>query len=272
MHGLGNDFAVFDARKQTLTLAPAAARSLADRRRGIGCDQIIVIGEGRDGADAVMRIVNADSSEVETCGNAARCVATLLMAESGRDDVTLATLAGPLACRRTEGGLIAVDMGKPRLGWSEIPLAHPVADTTRFELDDAAGPHMIAAAVSMGNPHCVLFVDDAETADIAGIGSRLEIHPMFPRRTNVEFVSVAGANRLRMRVWERGAGITMACGSGACASFVAAHRRGLVGPRAAVMLDGGTLELSFTATGGVTMTGPAALTFRGEIDLDGFGA
>ncbi len=270
MHGLGNDFAVFDARKQTLMLTPAVARALADRRRGIGCDQIIVIGDGANGCTATMRIVNADGSEVETCGNAARCVARLLLEETGKDTVTLFTLGGKLSCRAAEDGLIAVDMGAPVLDWQTIPLAEAV-DTDRFTFD-LAGTPIEASAVSLGNPHCVLFVDDAETADVAGLGSQIETHPLFPKRTNVEFVAVTGKDALRMRVWERGAGITLACGSGACASFVAARRRGLVGDACDMTLDGGALRLSTTEAGHVLMTGPAALVYSGEIDLTEFSA
>jgi diaminopimelate epimerase len=269
MHGLGNDFAVFDARKQTLTLTRATARLVADRRVGIGCDQIVVIGEGRGGTDAVMRILNADGGEVETCGNAARCVAKLLMAESGKRAIALHTLGGVLRCFAAEGGLYAVDMGVPVVAWEKIPLSCPV-DTNRFTLKLGEGT-LDAAAVSMGNPHCVLFVPDAETADVAGLGPRIETHPMFPKRTNVEFASMLGENRLRMRVWERGTGITRACGSGASATAFAAFRRGLAGDRIEVVLDGGTLLLE-TKDGRVRMTGPAALVYAGEIDLAEFAA
>ncbi|MGB8603172.1 MAG: diaminopimelate epimerase [Rhizomicrobium sp.] len=269
MHGLGNDFAVFDARRQTLTLTPAIARALGSRKRGIGCDQIIVIAPGRDGADATMRIVNADGSEVETCGNAARCVARLLLAETGKREVTLATLGGLLRCSDAGAGLISVDMGIAHTVWDKIPLAEEV-DTNRFVLD-VAGDKWEAAAVSMGNPHCVLFVDDAEAADVAAIGARIETHALFPRRTNVEFVSLIGPDHLRMRVWERGAGITEACGSGACATAFAAFRRGLTGAAVRVQLDGGELELSVT-DGHVIMTGPATQVFAGDISLNGLTA
>jgi diaminopimelate epimerase len=269
MHGLGNDFAVFDARKQTLMLSAAAAQHLADRRRGIGCDQVIVIGNGRDGTDAAMRIINADGSEVETCGNAARCVAKLLLEETGRTELKLFTLGGPLHCRATADGMISVDMGAPIISWERIPLSCP-ADTNRFNLQ-VNGKPLEVAAVSMGNPHCVLFVDDADAADVAGIGPQIEHHPMFPNRTNVEFVSALGKNRLRMRVWERGAGITQACGSGASAVFAAAQRRGLVGDKTEILLDGGPLTLE-RQNDRVRMTGPATLAYRGEIDLGGFAA
>jgi diaminopimelate epimerase len=263
MHGLGNDFVVFDARKQGLALDEAAVRALADRRRGIGCDQLIVI-ERSNGADAFMRVMNADGSLVETCGNAARCVARLLMQETGRDTIRLETLGGIIVCTDAGGGLATVDMGTPVFLWDKVPLARP-ADTNRFALN-VDGETYQAAAVSIGNPHCVLFVEDAQNAPVAGLGPRIETHPMFPSRTNVEFVTVKDAGHLRMRVWERGAGVTQACGSGACASAAAAHRRGLIGDKVEVELDGGSLAIELR-DGHVLMTGPAALAFRGEIDL-----
>lgn len=263
MHGLGNDFAVFDARNQPLALSPALARRIADRRRGIGCDQVIVI-EPSSEADVFMRIHNADGDEVETCGNAARCVARLLMDESKRKDVRLMTLAGPLACTDAGGRSVTVDMGTPELQWDRIPLARPV-DTNQFQLDVDGLDHTVAA-VSVGNPHCVLFVDDAEEAPVAVLGPKIETHAMFPRRTNVEFVSVRDRGHLRMRVWERGAGITQACGSGTCAVAVAAHRRGLTGEKVEVELDGGVLAIELK-NGRILMTGPTELAFHGEIAL-----
>ena len=265
MHGLGNDFVVFDARKQGLALDAATARAVADRRRGVGCDQVIVIAKA-DGADAAMRIFNADGGEVESCGNAARCVARLLMEELDRDTVRIDTPGGPLVCNDAGGGLVTVDMGAPILFWDKVPLSCP-ADTSRFMLS-VDGTSYAVSAVSMGNPHCVLFVDDAEAAPVASLGPRIETHPMFPKRTNVEFVTVRDRAHLRMRVWERGAGITQACGSGACAAAVAAHRRGLADAKVEVELDGGVLLLEQRGGDGhVLMTGPAALSFRGEIDL-----
>jgi diaminopimelate epimerase len=211
-----------------------------------------------------MRIRNADGDEVETCGNAARCVGRLLMDESGHASVRLMTLAGSLACSDAGGGFVTVDMGAPEFLWDHVPLARPT-DTNRFALN-VDGTNHVAAAVSMGNPHCVLFVDDADSAPVATLGPRIENHPMFPKRTNVEFVTVRDRGHLRMRVWERGAGITQACGSGTCAVAAAAHRRGLTDEKVEVELDGGTLAIELR-DGRVLMTGPAALSFRGEIDL-----
>lgn len=262
MHGLGNDFVVFDARGRKLALDAASAKALADRRFGVGCDQVIVIREGRGGADAEMRIYNADGSEVESCGNATRCVARLLMEETDRDGVVIDTPGGVLACADAGHGEVTVDMGAPKLGWRDIPLARE-ADTNHFDVDG-----LDAAAVNVGNPHCVLFMDASK---IKTLGPRLETHPLFPSRTNVEFVTVEDRARLRMRVWERGAGITSACGTGACAAAVAAHRRGLTERKVQVTLDGGQLVIEWRERDGhVLMTGPATLAFKGEIDLEDY--
>ena len=272
MHGLGNDFAIFDARNQKLALNAASARALADRRFGVGCDQVIVIEPAANGADAFMRIYNADGGEVENCGNAARCVAQLLMNEKGARAVTLDTLGGPLACA-AEGEMVRVDMGLPRFGWRDIPTARET-DTLSFPIDVKGSdlPALkIATAVNVGNPHVVLFVDDADHAPVAEIGSKIEHHPLFPARTNVEFVSPIGKDKLRMRVWERGVGITLACGTGACATMAAAHRRGLVGHKAKIVLDGGTLTMEWAGEGNpIFMTGPCALSYRGDVDLKAF--
>ena len=262
MHGLGNDFVVFDARTAPLALSPAAARAIADRRTGVGCDQIVVL-EASETADAFMRIRNADGGEVDACGNGARCAAALLMAESGRDRALLDTAAGPRTACAEASGAVSVDMGAPGLDWRDIPLAE-ARDTLHTGL--GAGPLTDAAAVSMGNPHAVFFVDDAEAVDLETLGPRLESDPLFPERANVEAASLVGPDVLRMRVWERGVGITRACGTGACAVAVAAHRRGLCGRRVTVRLDGGTLSVAWEADGRVRMSGPAAVSFRGRLD------
>jgi len=267
MHGLGNDFVVFDARKQGLALSHDAVRAIADRRLGIGCDQVIVIERGKPKFDATMRSLNADGSEVESCGNASRCVARVLMEELDRSEVHIATRGGPLICTDAGGDKITVDMGPPRFDWKDIPLSESV-DTNAFPLrvDDE---DFVAAAVSVGNPHCILFVEDAEKADVARIGAKLETHPLFPQRTNVEFVSVRDRSRLRMRVWDRGTGITSACGTGACATVAAASRRGLVGRNVEVLLDGGPLSIMQRESDShILMTGPARLSFRGDLDFE----
>ena len=270
MHGLGNDFAVFDARRHALALDAKLARSLADRRSGIGCDQVIVLEPAKNGADIFMRIFNADGGEVENCGNAARCAAIFMKQATGIADIRLETLGGLLSCVQRDDATVTVDMGEPGLGWRDIPLAQAM-DTNRFSLEFVGDLGLEAAAVSVGNPHCVLFFDSAEDAPVAELGPRFEHHPLFPSRTNVEFVSVEDRTHLRMRVWERGVGITRACGTGACASAVAAYRRGLVERKIDVLLDGGTLEIEWRESDGhVLMTGPATLSYRGEIDLEAF--
>lgn len=268
MHGLGNDFAVFDARRVPVALAPETARAIADRRLGIGCDQVIVIAPGRGEADAVMRVYNADGGEVESCGNGARCVARLLMEETGRNAVRIDSAGGSMHCTEANGE-ITVDFGRPRLEWQDIPLAAE-ADTSSFELplEPKFGGPRPASAVSMGNPHCILFVHDADRAPADILGPVVETHALFPARTNVEFVALAGKDRLRVRVWERGVGITQACGTGACAAAVAAHRTGRTGRKVAVLLDGGALAVEWReADSHVLMTGPATLSYRGQIDL-----
>jgi diaminopimelate epimerase len=260
MHGLGNDFVVLDARERPIPITTERARALADRKFGIGCDQLISL-EPSAKADAFMRIHNADGAEVEACGNATRCIARLLMAEQGRDRVVVETVVGLLDCRAAPNGQVAVDMGPARLDWRDIPLAKAM-DT--LHLDIAGDP----VGVNVGNPHAVHFVADAEAVDVAGLGPRIEHHPLFPERINVEFATVLSPERIRMRVWERGVGITRACGTGACATLVAAARRGLTGRKAVVVLDGGELTIEWREDGHVVMTGPVAESFRGEVDPD----
>jgi len=269
MHGLGNDFVVFDARRERIALDAASAKALADRRFGVGCDQVIVIGEGKNGFDAAMRIYNADGGEVESCGNAARCVARLLMEEKDRDRVAINTPGGALFC--TDGGadFVTVDIGAPRLDWKDIPLAEAMdSNHILFEID---GQYFDGVGVNVGNPHCVLFADNAEAVPVATLGPKIEKHEFFPARINVEFVSVKDRTHLRMRVWERGAGITSACGTGACASAVAAHRRGLTDRKVEVRLDGGPLVVEWRASDDhVLMTGPTMLSFKGDVDLGAY--
>ena len=263
MHGLGNDFVVFDARLHALSLTGGQIQTIANRRTGVGCDQLIVIGPARDSvSDAFMSIFNADGSEVAACGNATRCVASILMAEGDRPSVVIETKAGLLDAQ-SQDGLVAVDMGPARLDWREIPLSEPV-DT--LHLPVSAGPLADAAAVGMGNPHAVFFVPDADAVDLATLGPGLEHHPMFPERANIEVAQIVGPDRIRMRVWERGSGITLACGTGACATLVAASRRGLTGRKAEVILDGGTLTVQWLPDGHVLMTGPVATVYSGFLD------
>jgi diaminopimelate epimerase len=264
MHGLGNDFVVIDARAQPLTLDNGQARAIADRKTGVGCDQFIVIEPPRNGStDATMRIRNADGGEVDACGNASRCVAQLLMRERRTSRVAIDTAAGVIVAEDAGGGRIAVDMGLARLGWQEIPLARAM-DTLHVDL--ALGPLRDPVAVNIGNPHAVFFVPDAEAIDLATLAPQLERHALFPERCNIEAATVQSRTRIRMRVWERGVGITRACGTGACATLVAASRRGLTDRKAEVVLDGGPLEIEWTTDGHVRMTGPVATSFTGVLD------
>ncbi len=249
-----------------MPLGAAAARRLADRRSGIGCDQVILLEPPRHSAAQVfMRIRNADGSEAEACGNATRCVADLLYRENGDSRVRIETAAGLLEAEALADGSFAVDMGPARTAWHEIPLAHAM-DTDRVEL--RSGPLTDAVCTNIGNPHATFFVDDLDAVDLGAIGPALEHHPLFPERANIGIAEVRGPQVIRLRVWERGAGITPSCGSGACAALVAAHRRGLAGRRAAVELDGGTLDIAWREDGHVIMTGPATLSFEGAFDAD----
>ena len=266
MHGLGNDFVIIDGRRHPVALTAGEIRVVAARRTGIGCDQLIVIEPApNDGADAFMRIYNADGGEVGACGNATRCVASLLMVEGARDRVRLDTAAGVREAEGLDDGRIAVDMGAPGTDWRDIPLAGP-ADT--LHLDVAAGPLRDPVAVNMGNPHAVFFVADAEAVDLATLGPELEHHRMFPERANIEIAQVIDRQTIRLRVWERGAGITPACATGACAVAVAAHRRELAGREVRLDMDGGRLAVDWRGDGHVLMTGPAAVSFKGSFERE----
>ena len=269
MHGCGNDFVVFDERSGALGFTPARAAALADRHTGIGCDQFITIEPPPPctDADAFMRIRNPDGTEAGACGNATRCVASLLATETGRSHQVIRTVAGNLSADVLADGRVEVDMGPARLDWADIPLARPM-DT--LHLDLALGPVADPAAASMGNPHATFFVPDIAALPIDQLGPPLEHHPLFPQRANIGFVQVLAADRIRLRVWERGAGLTLACGSGACAALVNAHRRGLTARRAAVLVDGGELTIEWRADGHVLMTGPVSAAFTGEVALEAF--
>lgn len=254
MHGLGNDFVVFDSRGRGAVTTPALALALGDRNRGVGFDQLAEIRDA-EGADFGLDFWNSDGSRAGACGNATRCVSDYMMRQLGRESVTLVTARGTLSAVRRDDGLVSVNMGAPVLDWREVPLAREV-DVQHLPLEGDP------VAVGMGNPHAVFFVPDAEAVDVAGRGRAVEHDPLFPARTNVEFASVLGPDHLRMRVWERGTGITLACGSGACATAVAAHLRGLTGRRVIMDVDGGRLELDWREDG-VWMTGPVAHVFDG---------
>jgi diaminopimelate epimerase len=259
MHGCGNDFVILDERPRPLALTPAGAAAIANRHTGIGCDQLITI-QPAESANAFMRITNPDGSEAGACGNATRCLADILMRESDRTEVTIRTIAGDLPAIRRPDGLIQVDMGPPKLDWIDIPLAHPM-DTLRLDLPGEP------AAASMGNPHATFFVADLDAVPVLEQGPRFEHDKLFPQRANIGFAQIIDPATIRLRVWERGAGLTLACGSGACATLVNAHRRGLTHRRANIIVDGGTLEIAWRDDGHVLMTGPVATAFHGQIEL-----
>lgn len=264
MHGLGNDFVVVDARDEAFAPSEALARAIADRRTGVGCDQLLIIeppsNAGNGDADIFMRIRNHDGGEVGACGNGTRCVAALVMAETGRDQLTIETRRGLLEARAAGQGRVTVDMGEALTGWQDIPLSEE-RDTLHLGL--ASGPLSDPVGVNMGNPHAVFFVEAVESLPLEQLGPALEHDPLFPERANIGAATVIGPNRLRLRVWERGVGLTQACGSGACAAAVAAARRGITGRKVEVVLDGGTLELEWREDGHVLMTGPVATAFTG---------
>lgn len=260
MHGLGNDFVVIDARENAVDITDARARAIADRHTGIGCDQLIVVGRSTQ-ADVAMRIFNADGSEVEACGNATRCIPLFVGC-----DVTIETKAGILDARLAGDGA-SVDMGAPKFEWREIPLAYAM-DTYSLPAswEDLPPPFCI----NVGNPHVIFFVDNLDAVDTARLGPLIEHDPLFPARVNVNFAQVTGPQSLRLVVWERGAGLTQACGTGACATAVAAIRRGLVQGPVTVSLPGGDLVIDWQPGGHIQMTGPATFVFSGEADWEKF--
>ena len=262
MHGLGNDFVVLDARVDAIpAMDTALAAALADRKTGIGCDQLILL-EKSQVADLRMRIFNADGGEVEACGNATRAVGLL---HGGRAQIE--TLGGVLATTPADSG-IAVDMGEPRFGWDEIPLAYAM-DTLTMPVGWEALENPVG--VNVGNPHAVFFVGDTNDIDLARLGPLIEHDPLFPSRVNVNVAHVTARDAIALRVWERGAGETRACGTGACATAVAAMRRGLCDRRVTVTLTGGPLVIEWTAESRIVMTGPAAESFRGSFDPADYG-
>ena len=268
MHGLGNDFVILDGRAKALDLPPERRRTIAHRRLGIGCDQLIVLEPPSErAADVFMRIYNPDGSEAGACGNATRCVASLMMDERRTDHVIVQTIAGLLDSQKVgtaRNGLpmIAVDMGPALLDWREIPVRE-ACDTNHMPV--GVGPLQDPVGTNMGNPHATFFVEDALSAALDPLAAELESHPFFPQRANVGLAQMLGENRLRLRVYERGTGFTLACGSGACAAGVAAHRRGLAGRKVEVVVEHGTLTVEWLRDGHVAMTGGIDLSYRGEL-------
>ena len=269
MNGLGNDFVVVDARREPVDLSPERIRALADRGSGIGFDQYIVIAPtGGEGA-ALMKIFNADGGEVESCGNAARCVAGVLLEETGAQRVRIDSKGGVMLARRAGGGAIAVDMGEPRFGAEAIPLAPAAGDPQALLLPPFSDRYGPAACVNVGNPHAVFFVPDADAVPLETDGAALERHPAFPERANISFATVVDRKTIRTRVFERGVGPTRACGTAACAVGALAHRLGLAEPRVSVVLPGGPLKID-VSSGRIIMEGPYALDYTGTITDGGF--
>ena len=261
MHGLGNDFVVVDGRNEDLALDSDRIRAMADRRSGIGCDQVLeILAPTSEDADAFMRIWNADGGQVEACGNGTRCVAAFLMSESGSSHIVVQTAAGLLKAETAGVGKIAVDMGPPRLDWQDIPLSREM-DTLKLEL--SCGTLVNPVAVSMGNPHAVFIVNDVDTIDLDKLGPKLEVDPIFPQRANIGVAEIINRDAIRLRVWERGVGLTSACGTGACAAVVASIRLGLTSRSVKVRLDGGELEIEWKEDDSVRMVGPVATSFMG---------
>ena len=270
MNGLGNDFVILDARQRPAKLGADDIRRIGDRTKGPGCDQVIVL-EPSKAADVFMRIFNADGSEVGACGNAARCVALILAQESGREKVGIETSAGLLAAQVDGPDRVVIDMGKPRFAWDEIPLAEPFHDTTKIELQigpiDAPVLHS-PSVVNVGNPHAIFWVDDVDAHDLARAGPLLENHPIFPERANISLARVVSRDRIKLRTWERGAGLTKACGTAACAAAVAAARKGFTDRSVTVDLPGGALLIDWTQDGRILMSGPAKFEFEGTLGPD----
>jgi diaminopimelate epimerase len=261
MHGCGNDFVVLDGRRAPIPLTPEAVRRIGDRHRGVGFDQLLLI-ERDEEADARLRFFNVDGSESGACGNGTRCVARFLFDQGAPSRLRLVVGERRLAAERLPDGRIAVVMGEPVLDWRGIPLAE-ACDTLEVPLDMPGLPRPVA--VNLGNPHLVFLVPDVAVVDVEGLGVRLELHPILPEGANIGFAQLLGPDRLRLRVFERGVGLTLACGSGSCAAMVAARRRGLVGDRVRLALDGGEVEVAWPGEGAVTLIGPTARVFSGTL-------
>lgn len=270
MNGLGNDFAIFDSREQPLSLTAEQAAFVANRDDGVGCDQVIVL-EPSSKADVFMRILNADGSEVDACGNATRCVGRIVAGELNRAGVTIETNAGVLIAQIIGQDQVTVDMGVPKFGWEDIPLMEEFRDTRMIELQigpiDAPVLHS-PSVVNVGNPHSIFWVDDVEAHDLAKFGPMLENHPMFPERANISLAQVTSKNSLILHVWERGAGLTKACGTAACAAAVCAARKKLTGRNVSVSLPGGDLQIHWReADDHILMTGPVEVEYKGEVEI-----
>ncbi len=269
MNGLGNEILVVDLRRRRAAFGPAQAQAVG-RRHASHFDQMMVLDDPRTpGTEAYVRIFNADGSEVETCGNGMRCVGWVVAHETGRNTLRFQTGAGVLAVSVADIGRITVDMGKPRFGWRDIPLSQPADDTraVALQVGPAERPLSSPSVVNVGNPHAIFWVDDVEAWDLGGIGPALEHHPIFPERANISLAHVTSPRTITLRTWERGAGLTRACGSAACAAAVCAARKGLSGRQVTVTLPGGELAIAWRADDHILMTGPVAVEHEGVLDL-----
>ncbi len=267
MNGLGNDFVVLDARKTPIAISEAQARAIADRKSGIGCDQLIVM-ENSPIADVRMRIWNAEGGEVPSCGNASRCVADLMFDELGVTATTIDTKGGFLLAKKAGDHLITIDQGMPKFDWKDIPLSEVFADTRHIELQvgpiDAPLLHS-PSVVNVGNPHCIFWVNDLDVVDLSRVGPMLEHHPLFPERANISLAKVVARDHVLLKVWERGVGLTQACGTAACATMAVGHRIKIIDAKCRITLPGGDLFMSVNDEGHIIMTGPAALDFEGTL-------
>ena len=268
MNGLGNDFVVLDARAQPLVISENAAKAIADRKTGIGCDQLIVL-EKSSGYDVRMRIWNAEGGEVQSCGNASRCIADLLFDENDTNTATISTKGGMLIASKAGDKMVTIDQGLPKFGWKDIPLSEAFADTRHIEMQYGPIDHPLIhspSVVNVGNPHCIFWVDDLDVVDLGRAGPMLENHPLFPERANVSFAKVVARDHVILRVWERGAGLTKACGTAACATMAAGHRIKIIDDKCRITLPGGDLHMAVRESDGhVMMTGPVAYEFDGVL-------
>jgi len=265
MHGLGNDFVVIDSTKNQYNINKASIQLISNRRYGVGCDQLIEM-QNSDKEDVYMKIYNSDGTEAEACGNAVRCVAGLLFASSPKKEVSIETIAGVITAESEENGFIKVDMGKPKFFWKEIPLSIETKDINFKELSLNNG-----LAINMGNPHVVFFVKDLSNINIHKVGPLIENNSLFPEKVNVEICQIESRKKIRVLVWERGAGKTLACGTGACAALVAAYTKNLVEPAAEIILEGGSLNITWNINSDehVIMSGPIAVSFLGDLSTLG---
>lgn len=268
MNGLGNDFVVLDARAQPLVISENAAKAIADRKTGIGCDQLIVL-EKSSGYDVRMRIWNAEGGEVQSCGNASRCIADLLFDENDTNTATISTKGGMLIASKAGDKMVTIDQGLPKFGWKDIPLSEAFADTRHIEMQYGPIDHPLIhspSVVNVGNPHCIFWVDDLDVVDLGRAGPMLENHPLFPERANISFAKVLARDHIILRVWERGAGLTKACGTAACATMAAGHRIKIIDDKCRITLPGGDLHMAVRESDGhVMMTGPVAYEFDGVL-------